>query len=263
MDYIYGSTPRTLIGDKIFTATEYPAEQEIPLHNECAYQRTWPLKISLCCLTPATSGGETPIADIRRVTAAIDEDLLDKFERLGVRYVRHYHPYIDVPWQKVFKTQDKNEMAAFCESNGISFEWLDENTLRTEQICQGTARHPKTGDRLFFNQAHLFHVTSLGAENAETLIKCFGSDRLPRQTYFGNGEEISKIDLETIHAAYRSEEIVFQWKSGDIVLLDNMKFAHGRRPFTGNRKVIAALMDSYAPPLNTAALRSELDVVSQ
>lgn len=251
MDYVYGSTPRTSIGDKIFTATEYPAEQEIPLHNECSYQRTWPLKISLCCLIPPTSGGETPIADIRRVTAALDKSLVDKFERLGVRYVRHYHPYIDVSWQKVFQTQDKNTMAAYCQSNNIQFEWIDENTLRTEQICQGTAYHPVSGERFFFNQAHLFHVTSLGAANAETLIQCFGPNRLPRQTYFGNGEEIPKADLEAIHAVYRAEQIAFKWEAGDVILLDNMRFAHGRRPFTGTRKVIAALMDSYTPKFTT------------
>lgn len=244
-DYVYGSTPRTALGDRIFTATEYPATQEIPLHNECAYQLEWPLKISLCCLVPAASGGETPIADMRRVTAAVGDRLLDKLERLGVRYVRHYRPFVDVPWQKVFRTEDRSEVARFCELHNISHEWLDEETLRTVQTCQGTARHPETGERVVFNQAHLFHASSLGAENVQSLVDIFGADRLPRQTYYGDGQEISLQEVDALHAAYRSEEIAFPWEAGDVMLLDNMQFAHGRRPFTGARKVMAALMEPY------------------
>ena len=54
--YMYRSTPRSSVGNRIYTATEYPAHLEIPLHNENAYQRTWPLRVAFCCLTPAASG---------------------------------------------------------------------------------------------------------------------------------------------------------------------------------------------------------------
>ena len=45
LDYVYRSTPRTRLGGKIYTATEYPADRTIPLHNENAYSRSWPKKI--------------------------------------------------------------------------------------------------------------------------------------------------------------------------------------------------------------------------
>jgi alpha-ketoglutarate-dependent taurine dioxygenase len=246
LDYLYGSTPRTALGNRIFTATEYPAAQEIPLHNECSYQREWPLKIALCCLVPAASGGETPIADMRRVTAAVGEVLLDKFERLGVRYVRHYRPYVDVSWQRVFQTDDKEVVGGYCALHGIAHEWLDHETLRTVQICQGTARHPETGELLIFNQAHLFHASSVGVENARAMADLFGADRLPRQTYFGDGQDIPPHELDAVHAAFRSEEITFPWQAGDIALLDNMQFAHGRRPFKGDRKVVVSLVEQHA-----------------
>jgi alpha-ketoglutarate-dependent taurine dioxygenase len=246
LDYIYRSTPRTALGNRIFTATEYPPAEEIPLHNECSYQREWPLKIALCCLVPAAAGGETPIADMRRVTAAVGEPLVEKFGRLGVRYVRHYRPHFDVPWQRVFQTEDKDEVGRYCTVNGIAHEWLDQETLRTVQVCQGTARHPQSGELVMFNQAHLFHVSSVGLENAKTMIDFFGADRLPRQTYFGDGQEISSQELEAVHAAFRSQAITFPWRAGDIALLDNMQFAHGRRPFKGERKVVVALMEQLA-----------------
>lgn len=241
--YTYRSTPRTSVGKGIFTATEYPADQEIPLHNEMAYQRSWPLKVAFCCLHPAESGGETPIADMRRVSANIGQELLDRFEARGVQYIRHYRPHIDLPWQVVFQTDDRTALADFCRANSIVHEWLDAETLRTIQACQGVARHPLTGDRIFFNQAHLFHVSSLGEEQARSVIDVFGAARLPRHARFGDAQEIDPLDLDTVRSAFRREATAFRWQAGDILLADNMQVAHGRRPYTGKRQVLAALLD--------------------
>src|SRR5687768_1949347 len=43
LDYVYRSTPRTSLADRIYTATEYRADASIPFHNENSYQRTWPM----------------------------------------------------------------------------------------------------------------------------------------------------------------------------------------------------------------------------
>jgi len=45
LDYVYRSTPRTKLGGKIYTATEYPADRVIPMHNENSYSKSWPKKI--------------------------------------------------------------------------------------------------------------------------------------------------------------------------------------------------------------------------
>jgi alpha-ketoglutarate-dependent taurine dioxygenase len=243
MEYLYRSTPRTTLGERIYTATEYPASQEIPLHNENSYQRQWPLKIVLCCLRPAQSGGETPIADMRNVTALIPPALLDKFEEREVRYVRHYRAHTDISWQTVFQANDPESVDRFCNSHGIDCDWLDGETMRTTQVCQGVARHPTTGERFFFNQAHLFHSSSLGPEAESALIGQYGHDRLPRQAHFGDGGQIKPEELELIRNAYSANAITFRWEAGDFLLVDNMQFAHGRRSYSGKRQVLAALLD--------------------
>lgn len=244
--YTNRSTPRTPVGKGVFSATEYPAKQEIPPHCENAYQREWPQRLALCCLLPAATGGNTPIADMRRVTAAIPPEIVRKFETRGVKYVRHYRPHVDIPWQTAFQTESRDELAAYCASHGIVHRWLDEETLRTEHVCQGTARHPKTGETVFFNQAHLFHHSSLPQAVAASLIEIFGADGLPRNAYFGDGEEIPLDDLETIRACHRRELISFPWRKADMLLLDNMQVAHGREAFRGDRRVLASLMDAFS-----------------
>jgi len=41
-----------------------------------------------------------------------------------------------------------------------------------------------------------------------------------------------------------SEELAFEmpWQAGDVALVDNYVVMHGRRPFTGTRKVLAAMI---------------------
>jgi len=247
IDYTYKSTPRTRVSGNVFTATEYPSQLEIPLHCENSYQKTWPMWISLCCLKRAAQGGQTPIADMRRVTVAIAPEILERFANRGVKYIRHYRPYVDLSWQDVFHTNDRDEVARFCEVNGIEYHWLDRETLRTEQTCQGVADHPITGEKVFFNQAHLFHVSSLESRAAMDMISVFGRDRLPRDAKFGDDSEIARSDLETIRGTLASAAVDIEWQEGDVALLDNMQFAHGRRSYRGERRVLAALLNPYSP----------------
>ena len=243
LDYSYRSTPRTQVSGKIYTSTEYPADQSIPFHNEQSYTRSWPLKIAFFCVQPAQQGGETPIADSRRVHARIDPAVRERFERLGVMYVRNYGDRLDLPWQDVFQTDDRGQVEAFCGRSGIACEWKEGGRLRTTQVCQGVATHPRTGEKLWFNQAHLFHVTSLPAAVRDELLADLGEEELPRNTYYGDGSPIEDAALDAIRAAYAAEEVVFPWEEGDLLLLDNMLVAHARKPFVGPRRIVVGMAE--------------------
>ncbi len=246
MDYSYRSTPRSAVSGKIFTSTEYPADQSIPLHNEMAYSRVWPMKIWFHCVKAAEVGGETPIADSREVFARIDPRVREQFMRKQVLYVRNYGGGLDLSWQNVFQTTSRSEVEAFCLRAGIEFEWRGGDRLRTRQVCQAVARHPRTGEMVWFNQAHLFHVSSLTPEMRDLFLAEFKEEELARNVYYGDGSSIEPSALEAIRQAYRQETVTFPWQSGDILMLDNMLAAHGRTPFAGSRKVIVAMAESFA-----------------
>src|SRR6185503_12140811 len=129
--YSYRSTPRTRVSGRIYTSTEYPQHQTIPLHNEMSYSRNWPMVIGFCCLEAPSNGGETPIADSRKVFQAIQPEVRDRFIEKGVMYVRNYGDALDLSWRDVFQTTDQAEVETFCREAGIDFEWKGENQLQT------------------------------------------------------------------------------------------------------------------------------------
>ena len=246
LDYSYRSTPRTLVSGKIYTSTEYPAQQSIPLHNENSYARDWPMKIWFFSMRCATTGGETPIADSRRVYQGIPARIRDLFARKGVMYVRNYGSGLDLSWEEVFQTTNKSEVESYCQSFGLEFEWLPDDRLRTRQVCQAVAQHPGTGEMVWFNQAQLFHISRLKPEVREAMLTIFKEEDLPRNILYGDGAPIDPDDLDQICAVYDQEEIAFPWHQGDVLMLDNMLAAHARKPFSGERKVVVGMAEPYS-----------------
>ncbi|MDP3706425.1 MAG: TauD/TfdA family dioxygenase [Legionellaceae bacterium] len=245
LDYINRSTPRTRLGAKIYTATEYPPHKHILLHNENSYTNTWPDKILFFCIIVAQSGGETPVADGRCVLKKIDKKIIKKFNDKKILYKRNYTAGIDLSWQDVFQTSDTKEVIRYCDENNIQYVWHDASPkgleLTTQQICQATLKHPITAENVWFNQAHLFHISSLEAEDRNALLSVVSKDYLPRNTYYGDGSEIEVEDIKHIIDVYNSEKIIFQWEKGDVLILDNVLMPHARHPFAGERKIVVAM----------------------
>jgi alpha-ketoglutarate-dependent taurine dioxygenase len=245
MNYAYQSTPRDRVQGNIYTSTTFPKDQQIPLHNENSYTNIWPMKIWFFCQQPTISGGQTPIADSRLVYQRLDPEIRSSFSERHVKYVRNYGEGIDLPWQKVFQTSDRSEVESYCREMSIGWQWSEGARLRTWQVQQAVAQHPQTGEKVWFNQAHLFHITNLGREVQESLMGVLGPEYLPRQAYYGDGREIEEGVLAEIKRTYEEVAVEFMWERGDVLLLDNMLMAHGRRSFTGSRRVLVGMAEAY------------------
>jgi alpha-ketoglutarate-dependent taurine dioxygenase len=237
----YGDLPREEVSGKVYGSTPYPAEQAILFHNESSHLNRWPLKIFFFCVKPAQSGGETPLADCRKIYQLLDPGIRELFERKGLMYVRNFTEGLDVSWQEFFRTADRAEVEDHCRRSGVDFEWHGDNGLRIRQARQAVATHPKTGAPVFFNQIQLHHVSCLEPATRASLLSLFGEENLPRQIYFGDGSPIEDAVVSEIKELYWSAASKFRWQEGDILMLDNMLTAHARLPYVGRRKIVVAM----------------------
>jgi alpha-ketoglutarate-dependent taurine dioxygenase len=245
LEYRDRSSPRHEIAGKIYTSTDYPAEQKIFLHNEGTYWLTWPLKIYFGCLTAPSQAGETPIADCRNIFQRIHPWIRERFIQKNVLYVRNYNDGFGLTWQTVFQTTDRAVVEEYCRRNAIEFEWKGDR-LKTRFCRQAVAKHPQTGEMVWFNHATFFHVSTLEPTMREALLAEFKEEDLPNNTYYGDGSPIEPSVLDELREAYRQEKVTFPWQAGDVLMLDNMSIAHGRESFVGPRKVVVGMAEPFS-----------------
>jgi alpha-ketoglutarate-dependent taurine dioxygenase len=246
--YNESSTPRTQLKKNVYTSTEFPNDQTIALHNELSTSATLPVKIWFFCDLPAAEGGQTPIADTRRVYRRLSEETRARFEEKGWLLVRNYGDGFGLTWQDSFHTDDPAEVERYCREQAITWEWKDGDRLRTWQTRPAVLTHPVTGDHSWFNHIAFWHDANLAPEVRELLRAEFQPEDLPYQTFYGDGSEISDEVAHELRDAYLAERVVFDWYQGDLLMMDNLIAAHGRMPYKGDRRTLVAMADPYRRP---------------
>lgn len=244
LDYYERASPRTQVSGKIYTSTDHPPDQPIFLHNENSYRRTFNKKIFFYCETPAERGGETPIADCRKVFDEIRAEVRQRFIEKRWMYVRNYGDGFGLPWQVVFQTTDRRAVEEHCRGNHIGVEWKDGDRLRTHATFPPVLKHPLTGEMSWFNHATFFHLSTLEPWVQEALREEFDHpEDMPTNTFYGDGSSIEPEVLDELRAAYRKHSVSFPWVKGDVLVLDNTLIAHGRAPYAGPRKILVGMSE--------------------
>ena len=161
--------------------------------------------------------------------------------------VRNFNDGYGLSWQDVFQTNERRAVEKFCREQRIEFRWKSGGRLQTRQVRPAIRRHPSTGEPVWFNHVAFFHPRSLSETVRNNLIAELGREGLPYHSYHGDGSDIGDDVIDHINQAYRREKVAFPWQEGDILFLDNMSIAHGREPFTGDRKVIVCMTEACTP----------------
>lgn len=224
--------------DRVFSANEAPADVAIYLHHEMAQTPIFPSKLFFFCEQPAASGGATPLcrSDIllERLTQSCPAFVAD-CERHGLRYSSVMPSHDDAgsgmgrSWQS---TLGQTRSAAECRLNdlGYTWEWLNDGCLRaTTPILPAIREH--SGRHTFFNQLIAAFCGWKDSRNDPS-----------KSITFGNGDP---LDPDTVMVAVQlANELAVnvEWQQGDVALVNNFLVMHGRRHFTGTRKVLASLV---------------------
>jgi len=254
-----GLSPRgTIKPDKIYESTRFPAHLRLHQHNEYSHMECPPRDLFFFCDKPAEQGGETPLADSRRILAEIPDDIRRAFETRGVRYRRHYYGRWWFPllrllnrfvklhrsWQEALGSTDRAEAAAQARALGLSLKWHLDGSASVAVRRPALARHPETGEAVWFNQAASQQVTpkvyGWGRFIGYHLMYPLAKDR-PFHTAYGDGGRIPIRNLHRIIEATDRVTVTHPWEAGDLIWIDNFLVSHGRMPYKGERRIMVAL----------------------
>ncbi|MFF0311575.1 TauD/TfdA family dioxygenase [Streptosporangium sp. NPDC004379] len=244
--YVEKATPRSHFGKDVYSSTDLPPSHAIRPHNENSYALSFPGILMFGCLVAPDEGGATPVTDVRKVLRDIPAPLAARFREHGWSLVRNYGEHISLGWRTAFATEDRDEVAAYCADNHIAHEWVGDDQLRTRQRRSAVIRHPGTGEEVWFNHTVFWNEWALDPDVREVFIDDLGHENLPFNTAYGDGEPISREDIETIDEAYRRATVRETWQVGDILIVDNILSAHAREAFKGQRKIVVAMGDPIA-----------------
>lgn len=225
---------------RVFTANEAPADVTIHLHHEMAQTPIYPSKLLFFCEQPAETGGATPICRsdvlLERLADEAPQFVRD-CQTKGLKYTNVMPPESDFAsgmgrsWQSTLSAPSRAQAEARLRELSYSWEWLDNGSLRATTPVLPAVRELSGGRRSFFNQ---LIAASQGWKDSR-------NDPSKSITY-GDGAPLDRDGA--MLAAQLAEEITFDipWRRGDVALVDNFVTMHGRRTFTGTRKVLASLV---------------------
>lgn len=225
---------------RVFTANEAPPTVTIFLHHEMAQTPVFPSRLFFFCEQPAETGGATPICRsdvlwerLRQRCPAFAVDC----EAKGLRY-SHVMPAendaksgMGRSWQSTLRAATREEAEARLRDLGYSWEWLADGGLRATTPVRPAVRDLGGGRKSFFNQ---LIAASQGWKDVR--------NDPSKAVTFGDGSPLDR-DAALV-AAELGKELAFDipWQKGDVALVDNFVAMHGRRTFTGTRKVLASLI---------------------
>ena len=285
-----GTSPRTLQPqcDYFFSAADIPTYFPIPQHLEVSHMPQVPRMVFFGCVQAPTNqghgrgggGGETSLADFRKVYQALPVSLRDKLQTKGIRYTR-IHPYQqhcrwwwqqwlkrydihqNTSWPSLFGTDSREKVDQLCwQDKGIyHHSWLG-NALVVTTFSDAFQRHAETNEPVYFNHLQVFHWTSFFMELwrtwwrtqqhellwhlVGTCLFCFVKYGVLQHSWalhvtYGDGHEFSWTDLSAIRQAIHQHMLYPQWQPGDLLLLDNLSMSHGRQPtMDSNRHIVVA-----------------------
>jgi alpha-ketoglutarate-dependent taurine dioxygenase len=225
---------------RVFTANEAPPAVRIFLHHEMAQTPIYPGKLFFFCEQPAESGGATPLcrSDVLwdRLSAECP-GFARSCESKGLRY-SNVMPSQNDPgsgmgrsWQSTLRASRREQAEERLAALGYSWTWLTDGCLRATTPVLPATRKLDDGRTSFFNQLiAAFQGWKDERNDPSTAIT------------FGDG---TPLDRGAVDVATRlGEELSFDlaWQRSDVALVDNYVTMHGRRPFTGTRKVLASLV---------------------
>jgi hypothetical protein len=225
---------------RVFTANEAPATVTIFLHHEMAQTPIYPGRLFFFCEQPADAGGATPIcrSDVlwERIVRRLPDFTRDCLEK-GLRYTNVMPPESDATsgmgrsWQSTLRAESRAQAEVRLENLGYTWQWLADGSLRATTPVLPAVLDLGAGRLSFFNQLIAAYHGWKDRRNDPS-----------KAITFGDGSPLNAQAVAQVAAL--ADELTFDipWQRGDVALLDNFVTMHGRRTFSGTRRVLASLV---------------------
>jgi hypothetical protein len=213
------NTTREFYGDETLMSVT-PGHGHFFAHSELAY---FPLRPDLAifyCVQPALQGGETTVCDGVTVLSQLSNDSRQLLERNKLLFEHELAPAV---WRRLAPDRAGLD-ALFGHLDASVFSYgVEDEVFRSRYVTSAIVPTRWNGLRAF--------ATSLLDTKA------------PR---FADGSMVPREVLWDVIAVTEDLMIPIAWRANDILVVDNSRFMHGRRPWEDDRRQIMVRFGNVA-----------------
>lgn len=251
-NYQGGAAARRPVAKGVYEATQRTGDQPISIHQEMFYVRDYPARLAFFARKVAEIGGETTIADMRAITAALPASVREKLEQHGVRNVRNFaaktgsleqNRVMDKRgWDFAFYTDSQAEVEEVCARRHMRPHWHEDGSLTVFNQEEAFVDHPVTGERIYRAGLHLDHFFRGSYDKTGEAAALYASQKFPSGAFLGDGSGLTRAEDAELCEIVDRYTYFWPWQNGDLLLLDNLLVGHGRNRFEGTRATEVAML---------------------
>ncbi|MEH1851356.1 MAG: TauD/TfdA family dioxygenase [Nostoc sp.] len=198
-----------------------------PAHTEHGANPLQPDVIWFCCQTPAQEGGETLFWDGVQLWKEMSQHLKQLFVEKKLKFT-----FENVPLDIVNQWIDGGETIDYCKQvldkfEDFSYQINEDSTFSLKYLRSAVVKTKYGNEDAFANFAWTSHAR--GWE------------------IFEDGSKFTEQVVDELQKLYDKFTQEISWQAGDLAMIDNSRFMHGRREFKDNRRqlftTIAKILD--------------------
>ncbi len=269
--YHFGSAHRVRITEKVFTSSEAPPDVIIAPHNELNMVPVRPGVLAFFCQVQPDLYGETPIINTEKLFYDLSPSLQHKIGNFPQQFVRYVPNHL---LEMVFEDLSPEEITKLLQEQGFDFNWEEDGSIsfecsyiplfshpRTSRLCFGLSIvdclvsrewYRNIGQRYSFKQrlyynllpAKLYKNIQQRATTTATVVDGSQKRTSTLNAYFlnkdGQSTNMTEAEAKELGQAEWKNAVIFQWKQGDILVIDNLQVAHSRLNTKLKRKILTA-----------------------
>jgi hypothetical protein len=236
--------------------TGAPGSSHLHYHHEMAYVSRSTRAVAFCCTRAlpqdGTHRGAMFVSEAIGHTEALMRTALgQKLKEKGITYIRcltdKESGESDDPndeasgvynhWQTSFGVADPEEAEAIARSRGLVVAWGPGRYMKTKYTASAFEYCPQVGRNLLYASVSddsiwfdawpgVRHLPAL--ESFETATPM----QRPLKITFGDGTEFTREELRTFVDVYDQYGLPLDWSRGDVAVVCNHRWAHGRPAYT-------------------------------
>ena len=234
MRYAGGANPRDSIEPNVYEVGA-PLTAWLHYHHEMAYLGTSTKMLGFLARTAATNKGQTFVSDNLRATDAILEtEFGQKLRELGICYHRDLTDReafagteeigVYNHWQKSMLTDDPGVAEQRARERGLEIEWGPKRLLKTRYYVSAFEYFPELDRNLLYAS-----VADDGMWfDTWPKVMHLPYDQRPLKLTFGDLTEMTQEEKRLFVDVYDRFGIPIDWNKGDVAIVCNYRFAHGR-----------------------------------